>query len=240
MTDVLFVVEAGNAPARKPVAFTLPIPVGGSIRTASISYPVIAPSTDPLLGKLSVNGTDMALERVVDVNVMARRALRDEMPGMVLRGATRAVTKAVLQQQLEKQVGAFGAIVGIVASAATEQADDRMWRTLPGRVYIARGYLPPGKHRVHIDGRDLGIEVDVNGQYALIPLRFQDAATVVAGSTGSLGQLPVIAMAEPPAVPVPVELVQTVSTRTEKTAASPKPRAVVAKPAAAAPKLVTK
>jgi hypothetical protein len=43
MTDVLFVVEAGTAPARKPKGFTIPIPVGGSIRTVSISYPVIEP-----------------------------------------------------------------------------------------------------------------------------------------------------------------------------------------------------
>lgn len=236
MTDVLFVVEAGNAPARKPVAFTLPVPLGGSIRTASISYPVISPSTDPLLAKLSVNGTDMALERVVDVNVMARRALRDEMPGMVLRGVTRAVAKAALQQQLEKQAGPLGSLVGIVASAATEQADDRIWRTLPGRVYIARGYLPPGKHRISIDGRDLGVDVDVDGQYALVPLRFYDSATVVAGNTGSLGQLPAVVVAEsaPAPVPVPAELIKTVSTSTVKKPAAAKPRATAAKPPATA------
>lgn len=92
MTDVLFVVEAGTAPARKPKGFTLPVPVGNRIRTVSVSYPVIEPSTDPLLSDMTVSNKPFKLERVVDVNVMARRALKDEMPGMV-RGVVRAIAK---------------------------------------------------------------------------------------------------------------------------------------------------
>ena len=76
MTDVLFVVEAGTAPARKPKGFTLPVPVGNRIRTVSVSYPVIEPSTDPLLSDMTVSNKSFKLERVVDVNVMARRALK--------------------------------------------------------------------------------------------------------------------------------------------------------------------
>ncbi|MBP9896415.1 MAG: hypothetical protein KBF40_13895, partial [Giesbergeria sp.] len=91
MTDVLFLVEAGDAPARKPKAFTLPVPTGRGMVTVSISYPVIEPSTDAALGQISAAGYDFKLEKIVDVNVMARRALKDEMPGMVLRGFTRAV-----------------------------------------------------------------------------------------------------------------------------------------------------
>jgi len=128
MTDVLFVVEAGDAPARKPKAFTLPVPVGNRIRTVSISYPIIEPSTDPLLSKMVASGQEFKLEKVVDVNVMARRALKDEMPGMVFRGVTRAIVKGVVQDQLEKSGGLIGALVGTIASVVTEQADDRLWR----------------------------------------------------------------------------------------------------------------
>jgi hypothetical protein len=59
MTDVLFVVEAGNAPARKPKAFTVPVPTGRSIVTASISYPVIEPSHDALLSQLEAAGQSL-------------------------------------------------------------------------------------------------------------------------------------------------------------------------------------
>ena len=186
MTDVLFVVEAGDAPARKPKGFTLPVPVGGSIRTVSISYPTIEPSSDPLLSKLVVAGQQLKLDNVVDVNVMARRALKDEMPGMVFRGVTRAIVKGVMQDQLAKHAGLLGSIVGSVASVVTEQADDRLWRSLPGRVYVARGYLPEGDHKVEIDGR--GFNVKVGGQYALVPLRLYNTSVIV-GDVGNFGRL---------------------------------------------------
>lgn len=200
MTDVLFVVEAGDAPARKPKAFTLPVPVGSSIRTVSISYPTIEPSSDPLLGNLAIAGQPFKLESVVDVNVMARRALKDEMPGMVFRGVTRAIVKGVMQDQLQKHGGLLGAIVGSVASAVTEQADDRLWRMLPGRVYVARGYLPEGEHKVEIGGQNFNVKV--GGQYALVPLRLYNTGVIV-GDVGSFGHLmaqaPVLATVVRPA-----------------------------------------
>ena len=194
MTDVLFIVEAGDAPARKPKAFTLPVPTGRGLVTASLSYPVIEPSRDPLLTNLSAAGTDFKLEKVVDVNVMARRALKDEMPGMVLRGFTRAVAKGVVQNELQKRGGLIGGLIGAAASATTEQADDRMWRMLPGRVYVARGYLPPGEHLVTINGRALPSPIKIDGQYALVPLRLYENS-VLLGDVAMLGQLPTTAVA---------------------------------------------
>jgi hypothetical protein len=228
MTDVLFVVEAGDAPARKPRAFTLPVPVGSSIRTVSISYPTIEPSTDPVLSLLSVSGRDFKLEKVVDVNVMARRALKDEMPGMVFRGVTRAVVKGVMQDQLQKNAGLLGALVGSIASAVTEQADDRLWRMLPGRVYVARGYLPEGEHKVVINGRDFNVNVTVNGQYALVPLRLHNQ-NVIVGAVGNFGNLaaqPVLAAAE--AKPAPATTKAVTPTKTK-----PAPKKPVKKPVTA-------
>ena len=129
---------------------------------------------------------------------MARRALKEEMPGMVLRGFTRAVAKGVLQDQLQKNGGTFGAIlgmVGAVASVATEQADDRMWRMLPGRVYVARGYLPPGEHSLRVNGRELEQPVKIEGQYAVVPLRFYHSS-VLQGDVAVVGQLAAAATAQ--------------------------------------------
>lgn len=236
MTDVLFVVEAGDAPARKPKAFQLPVPTGRGMVLTSISYPVIEPSKDPLLTTLSAAGTDLKLEKVVDVNVMARRALKDEMPGMVLRGVTRAVAKGVMQNELQKRGGLVGGLIGAVASAATEVADDRMWRMLPGRVYIARGYLPPGEHVVTVNGRALPDPVKIDGQYALVPLRLYEN-TVLMGSVASLGKLapasaaPVeaAAPAAPAAKPAP-----RANTRTATRPSKPVAKSPVAAPTPAA------
>lgn len=215
MTDVLFIVEAGDAPARKPKAFTLPVPTGRGMVTASISYPVIEPSNDPLLKQVSAAGQDLKLERVVDVNVMARRVLKDEMPGMVLRGITRAVAKGVVQDQLQKNAGLFGAIVGAVASVATEQADDRMWRMLPGRIYVARGYLPPGDHLLSIDGRTIEAPITIDGQYAMVPLRFY-------GDRAMVGQVAVVGQLAPAPVAAPAPASNKPAARQRDTKASAK------------------
>ncbi len=110
------------------------------------------------------------------------------MPGMVLRGVTRAIAEGVMQNELQKGGGLVGGLIGAVASAATEVADDRMWRMLPGRVYIARGYLPPGEHVVTVNGRALPDPVKIDGQYALVPLRLYEN-TVLMGNVASLGKL---------------------------------------------------
>ena len=232
MTDVLFVVEAGDAPARKPKAFTIPVPTGRGMVTASISYPVIEPSTDPLLTTLSAAGTDLKLEKVVDVNVMARRALKDEMPGMVLRGVTRAIAKGVMQNELQKRGGLVGGLIGAVASAATEVADDRMWRMLPGRVYIARGYLPPGEHVVTVNGRALPDPVKIDGQYALVPLRLYEN-TVLMGSVASLGKL-APASAAPVEAAAPAAPVAQPAPRANTRPAKPVAKSPVAAPTPAA------
>ena len=225
MTDVLFLVEAGDAPARKPKAFTLPVPTGRGMVTVSISYPVIEPSTDAALGQISAAGYDFKLEKIVDVNVMARRALKDEMPGMVLRGFTRAVAKGVMQDQLQKHGGLLGGLIGAAASVSTEQADDRMWRMLPGRVYVARGYLPPGTHQLSVNGRPLPEPVQIDGQYALVPMRLYNN-TVLMGKVATIGSLAAVSAAPPkpaaatPAPEAPAKPQKSQKRRTSKPAAA--------------------
>ena len=71
MTDVLFLVEAGDAPARKPKAFTLPVPTGRGLVTASISYPVIEPSKDGrFVGVLSAD--DLLIDLASDLAAVVR------------------------------------------------------------------------------------------------------------------------------------------------------------------------
>ena len=174
--------------------------------------------------------TQLAAAPVVDLNVMARRALKDDMPGMVVRGITRAIAKGVFQDQMNKQGGAIVGLLATVASVATEQADDRIWRTLPGLVTIARGYVPEGEHKLQIDGRDSGVTVKVQGQYALVPLRVRGSA-VSLGEVAMFGQLqPVLAAAEPAkgSVVVPTRAVVSTASTTASTKPAAKAAAVTA------------
>jgi uncharacterized protein len=212
MTDVLFLVEAGSAPARKSTNFTVPVPTGRGLVSVSVAYPVIQPSNSPYINNISVANTQVKTQPVVDFNVMARRALKDEMPAMVVRNITRAITKGVIQDQAQKKLGALGGLVTAVASIATEQADDRMWRMLPERVYVARAYLPPGTHKITIDGRELPEPVVIDGQYALVPVRVYTSNLVV-GDVASFGKLaPGATAVAAPEPGKPVETTRVMST----------------------------
>jgi uncharacterized protein len=212
MTDVLFLVEAGSAPPRKSTNFTFPVPTGRGIVSVSVAYPVIQPSNSPYISSIGVANTQVKTQAVVDFNVMARRALKDEMPTMMVRTATRAITKGVVQDQAQKKLGPLGGLVAAVASITTEQADDRMWRMLPERVYVARAYLPPGTHKISIDGRELPEAVVIDGQYALVPVRVYTNNLVV-GDVASFGKLAATAVAAPEA-PKPVDTTRVMSTST--------------------------
>ena len=145
------------------------------------------------------------------------------------------MAKGVLQNELQKRGGIIGGIIGAAASVATEQADDRMWRMLPGRVYVARGYLPPGEHVVSVNGRQLPQPIKIDGQYALVPLRMYDNS-VLTGDVAVLGQLPTVAVAPQPAAE-PAATVRTTTTTSNTRTRSPStsvPKAAV-KPTAAAP-----
>lgn len=199
MTDVLLVLESGSAPARKPQAFTLPVPTAQGLVAATISYPVIIPSFTPHIQSVGVGNQALKPEIVVDFNVMARRALKDEMPAMMLRGATRALAKGIAQDRAQKNLGWAGGFLSAVASAVSEQADDRMWRLLPERVYLARTYLPPGEHTLTIEGRRAGT-VKIEGQYAIVPVRVYANSLLVGdvAGYGTLASPPVPAVTRPP------------------------------------------
>ncbi len=215
MTDVLFLIESGSAPARKPMSFSFPVPTGRGVVGVSISYPVIEPSNSPPIESLSIGNTTIKTQAVVDFNVMARRALRDELPGMMIRTATRAIAKGVVQDQAQKKLGLAGGLVAFAASALSEGADDRIWRMLPERVYVARAYLPPGSHKISIDGRLLPEPVVVDGQYAVVPVRAYTNSLLV-GDVAVFGKLAATANVAAPETVKPGESTQVITTAPAK------------------------
>src|SRR3546814_5820457 len=59
---------------------------------------------------------------------MSRRALRDDMPGIILRTTVRAITRGVAQKQINETNPLAGLAVGLT-SAVLEGADTRTWRS---------------------------------------------------------------------------------------------------------------
>ncbi|MBL0058559.1 MAG: hypothetical protein IPP35_05535 [Elusimicrobia bacterium] len=103
--------------------------------------------------------SDSVVSRTVlveDVGAIAVKNLEDRIVRIRARAIARAVTKYLLAQKVSQAVEKnnnenLGFLVKMVmqaASAATEVADKRSWRTLPDRILMARLTLPSGSQNI--------------------------------------------------------------------------------------------
>lgn len=180
MSDVLFIIATGTAPGIRSGHFRMPV-FGPRPMLVSVSFPVLQ-STDP--GRppmqLLLDGRSLPVAPLTSIDLMARRSLKDGMPGIILRASTRAATNATMQYQAQRAAsdnhGSAGAVVGLAAlafsvgAAVMESADDRTWRSLPSDISVARARLPRGVHTVTLDGQR-SARIDVKGRYAVVDLR---------------------------------------------------------------------
>ena len=180
MVDVLFIVSSGAAPALRSQQFRLPVFVNGASVLVGYSFPLMLPSLfDDMPSGLLIGGAQqVALTPLTSIDLMARRSLKDDMPGIMLRATVRATTSAMLQYQAQHNRGsdaaAAAAIAAFAATALLQTADDRTWRSLPAQVSIARVRLPPGVHDVTLQSALSGeqrVRISVSGRYAVIDFR---------------------------------------------------------------------
>lgn len=176
-TDVLFVIESGLVPHRSSQRIPIPIPRAGFV---SVSFPVMRGTGAFVPNSISVGDNSLAVDELTNVDAMARRTLRDDMPGIILRTTLRAISKGVAQSALQKrsddkQNPWLGLAAGVlsIAGQVTEQADERGWSTLPNRIAIARGYVAPGNYNVLIPTQfgTRSIPIVIKGKHMIVPVR---------------------------------------------------------------------
>ena len=185
MTDVLFIVGTGTAPALQSRQFVFPIWYQTRFILLPHAFPVIVPTSPaPLPRRVVVEGHAFAVEPITSVDAMARRRLKDDMPQIMLRATIRSTTAAVLQYQTQRAAtagrdsgaslaAALASAAVTVGSAALASADDRTWRALPADIYVARGRLPRGTHLVTLETAEgpRSARIDVSGRYAVVDFR---------------------------------------------------------------------
>jgi hypothetical protein len=172
---VLFVVEAGAAPARISQQFSLPIPYNGRLIFISASFPVIREQDPGSLPTAIRMGEATAVPTLVtSVDAMAKRALQEEMPGIMLRGIIRSTAKAALQYNVQKQdETGLASLAVMLGSIVTESADERAWRTLPAQIAVARARVPTGTAWFEVDtpGGTQRVSIEAKGRHQVIGLR---------------------------------------------------------------------
>jgi uncharacterized protein len=180
LTDVLFVVGTGSAPALQSRQFNTPLLVSNKLIFLPVAYPVMASAAAQGPTQLAVGGLTLPLAPLTSIDLMARRSLQDDMPSIMLRAAIRSTTSAVLQYQAQSGrgdrdaagVALAAALIGI-GIAALNSADDRTWRALPSDVAIARARLPRGEHKItlHTPEGEQSVPLAVSGRYAVVDFR---------------------------------------------------------------------
>ena len=191
-TDVLFEIETGLVPARVSRQFSLPIPINGRWVLVSASFPVLhepgaGASSRP---QIRIDGiTPLVPVQVTSVDAMARRALQDEMPGIMLRTFIRSIAKATAQYQAQraasKQPPAKATTRRAPARPDGGRAGDRLsghrvgrrahaGAAFPPTISIARARLPRGRspHRARHRRRTARPSRSTSqGRYAFVSLR---------------------------------------------------------------------
>ena len=202
--DVLFVIESGFAPSWKSHTIPLPLPVNKEVVVVPLSFPTVVPDARVYVpSSLSVAGKTLPVETLVNVDALARRQLKDQLPGIIGRTAVRGILKGALQYQASKKGGALAGALAAVGTTASEQADERSWRTLPARVSIARAILPVGEQRIAFDsgyGTYSGT-VTIDGKMAVIPIRLVNGYAYIGqrNAAGTFDAAPQPAEEEPAA-----------------------------------------
>ncbi|MDH5429824.1 MAG: hypothetical protein OEY57_16805, partial [Nitrospirota bacterium] len=137
-------------------------------RIARIALPRFTLNEKPLaLDSIQVRGETTALttqsERLYDINAVAEKTLADEYDSLVLRAVARTAMKMAAAEGIALGARAaagknnrdwVGPLVGGIArvfALATEEADIRSWRMLPGEIQMARIWLEPGDYSVAIN-----------------------------------------------------------------------------------------
>ncbi|SFG58146.1 COG3014 family protein [Pseudomonas sp. NFACC45] len=172
-SDILIVVQSGLAPSRDSIRIPLPLPISGNVVITPLSFPLIKPDTSTaMFTQIGVDGRQLDLTQLNSTTAMSRRALRDDMPGIILRTTVRAITRGVAQKQINETNPLAGLAVGLT-SAVLEGADTRTWRTLPDYTQVVRLRLKKGEHQVTLPSAVGGsvVKVTVDQRYQVISLR---------------------------------------------------------------------
>ncbi|MCU0071019.1 hypothetical protein N8H71_05440 [Pseudomonas koreensis] len=202
-SDILIVVQSGLAPARDSIRVPLPLPISNNVVITPLSFPIIKPDTSTApFAQIGVDGQQVDLTALNSTTAMSRRALRDDMPGIILRTTVRAITKGVAQKKINETNPLAGLAVGI-SSAVLEGADTRTWRTLPDTTQVVRLRLKKGEHHVTLPSAVGGsqVKVTVDQRYQVITLRAVGnqvfAAGLAAHVTPSAGATAVASLKQP-------------------------------------------
>lgn len=202
--DTLIIIDTGYMPKIIPYQISQSFNIGGNPKLVTLTFPVIDRSTErfrPTMVQLGDRAANPEL--VTNIDAMARKNLRDEMPAYVLRASSRALVSLAAQYAADRaaqqaanrnnqnnqnngNAALIGAIAGMITGyglQAINVTDVRHWSTLPAQTYMARMGLPIGPTVLKYtlpSGVVASQTVNLVGGYNVVYIRmFRNKATVL-------------------------------------------------------------
>ncbi len=205
--DTLIIIDTGYMPKIIPYQISQSFNLGGNPKLVTLTFPVIEKSTERFRPTMVQLGDKVANpELVANIDAMARKNLRDEMPAYVLRASSRALVSLAAQYAADRaaqqaankrsqnnqnnQSNGSAALIGAIAGMITGYSlqainvtDVRHWSTLPAQTYMARMGLPIGPTVLKYtlpSGVTVSQTVNLVGGYNVVYIRmFRNRATVL-------------------------------------------------------------
>ncbi len=194
-SEVLVIYETGAVPRISSFKASQPFMTRKGPRIVTITLPKIEPQMPPpfVPTGISLGAQSVKLSQAVSVDALARRQLKDDMPGYVTKATTQAIVQLIAQEAAQAAMesknnqnnGAamFAALAAGMAMSVGD-ADVRMWSSLPGYIYIGRVEVPKGKNMVTIP-TPLGpqsYEIDATKNYHVVHVRLLGNRVVLRNS----------------------------------------------------------
>jgi uncharacterized protein len=205
--DTLIIIDTGYMPKITPYQISQSFNLGGNPKLVTLTFPVIEKSTERYRPTMVQLGDRVANpELVANIDAMARKNLRDEMPAYVLRASSRALVSLAAQYAADRaaqqaankrsqnnqnnqnngSAALIGAIAGMITGyslQAINVTDVRHWSTLPAQTYMARMGLPIGPTVLKYtlpSGVTASQTINLVGGYNVVYIRmFRNRATVL-------------------------------------------------------------
>lgn len=159
--ELVVVYFCGSVPQKKTARFTL--------RISKSSFPMAFPFYDKNTfyvdnRRLEINRNEERLgntELVLEFTPIVIKALKEKLPGIVLRQVLRLFTKSELEKTAKKKSGLLGGLGAKILNLATTRADLRGWYELPCNIQVFRSKVEPGRSSIALK------EISDGGEYAL-------------------------------------------------------------------------
>jgi len=146
--ELVVILNNGLAPIRSETS--IPIYSAEVEHNLRVAFPVYKHPKEPLYRpRIEVNNKQYAMEKVENIDALARHSLQQAMPGILARATARAVVKYMTQKTASDN-GSLAGLFMTITNLVTERADTRSWSTLPQAIQLQRITLPVGTHHVQL------------------------------------------------------------------------------------------